>query len=103
MTTMTQESQERFPPLAKIPVHIGIIMDGNGRWAQNRGMPRSAGHRAGVENLRRILQASVRFGIKVLTIYAFSTENWSRPRAEVNILLNLPRTGVDPGLRSTYS
>jgi undecaprenyl diphosphate synthase len=86
---MTQSWEERFAPLERIPVHVGIIMDGNGRWATRRGLPRSAGHRAGVENLRRVLEASVQFGIKILTIYAFSTENWSRPRAEVNVLLNL--------------
>ena len=86
---MTQSWKERFPPLDRVPVHVGIIMDGNGRWATHQGLPRAAGHRAGVENLRRILQASVRFGLKILTIYAFSTENWSRPRAEVNVLLNI--------------
>jgi undecaprenyl diphosphate synthase len=86
---MTENWDDRFPPLEKVPVHIGIIMDGNGRWAQGRGMPRSAGHRAGVENLRRVLEACVHFGIRILTIYAFSTENWSRPRSEVNVLLHL--------------
>jgi undecaprenyl diphosphate synthase len=64
-------------------------MDGNGRWAQRQGKPRSAGHRAGVENIRRVLEASVRFGVPVLTIYAFSTENWDRPPAEVNTLMGL--------------
>jgi undecaprenyl diphosphate synthase len=86
---MTDDWDERFPPLEKVPVHVGIIMDGNGRWAERQGKSRSAGHRAGVENLRRILTASVRFGIRILTIYAFSTENWSRPRAEVDLLLNI--------------
>lgn len=86
---MTDSWEERFPPLARVPVHVGIIMDGNGRWAQDRGRPRSFGHRAGVENIRRVLQASVRFGIRVLTLYAFSTENWNRPQAEVSVLLNL--------------
>jgi undecaprenyl diphosphate synthase len=64
-------------------------MDGNGRWAQQHGRQRTYGHRAGVENIRRVLQASARFGIQILTLYAFSTENWSRPRAEVNVLMNL--------------
>jgi undecaprenyl diphosphate synthase len=86
---MTDAWEERFPPLGKVPVHVGIIMDGNGRWAQQQGRRRTYGHRAGVENIRRVLQASVRFGIRLLTLYAFSTENWSRPRAEVNVLLNL--------------
>ena len=62
-----------YPPLEKIPAHVAIIMDGNGRWAISRGLPRLAGHRAGVENLRRIITATVEFGVKHLTIYAFST------------------------------
>lgn len=86
---MTDNWEERFPPLDKVPVHVGIIMDGNGRWAQRQGRPRTAGHRAGVENLRRVITASTRFGIRLLTIYAFSTENWARPRSEVSVLLNL--------------
>jgi undecaprenyl diphosphate synthase len=89
MATMQDTWDERFPPLPRVPTHVGIIMDGNGRWAQERGRPRSAGHRAGVENLRRVLEASVRFGVQTLTIYAFSTENWNRPAAEVNTLIGL--------------
>jgi undecaprenyl diphosphate synthase len=89
MATMQDTWDEHFPPLPRVPRHVGIIMDGNGRWAHERGRPRSAGHRAGVENLRRVLEASVRFGIQTLTIYAFSTENWERPAAEVNTLLGL--------------
>lgn len=73
----------------RVPNHVAIIMDGNGRWAQSRGLPRSAGHREGTENLRRILRESVRVGIKVLTIYAFSTENWKRPPSEVMTLMRL--------------
>jgi len=72
---------------SKIPAHVAIIMDGNGRWALSRGLPRLAGHRAGVENLRRIITACVEFGIHYLTIYAFSTENWGRPPEEVKGLL----------------
>ena len=89
MATKQDHWDERFPPLPTVPAHVGIIMDGNGRWAQQQGKPRSAGHRAGVENLRRVLEASVRFGIQTLTIYAFSTENWDRPAAEVNTLIGL--------------
>jgi undecaprenyl diphosphate synthase len=70
-------------------VHVAIIMDGNGRWARQRGLPRLAGHRAGVENMRRVLEGAVEFGIKVLTIYAFSTENWERPSDEVRGLIGL--------------
>lgn len=72
-----------------VPEHVAIIMDGNGRWAKSRGLPRLAGHRAGTDNLRRIIEACVEFGVKYLTIYAFSTENWTRPIAEVNGLMNL--------------
>lgn len=73
----------------KIPVHVGIIMDGNGRWAQARGMPRQEGHRAGVESIRRCLPALLKVGIQYCTLYAFSTENWKRPREEVDFLMNL--------------
>lgn len=76
-------------PLERIPQHVGIIMDGNGRWALARGQPRLAGHRAGVENLRRTITATVEFGIKYLTIYAFSTENWGRPPEEIRGLMFL--------------
>lgn len=73
----------------KIPEHVAIIMDGNGRWARSKGLPRVAGHRAGAENLRRIINACVEFGIKILTIYAFSTENWGRPESEVRGLMRI--------------
>ena len=72
-----------------IPQHVAIIMDGNGRWARRRGLPRQAGHRAGAENLRRIIRACVEFNIKILTIYAFSTENWGRPKTEVQALMKI--------------
>jgi undecaprenyl diphosphate synthase len=72
-----------------IPKHVAIVMDGNGRWAQARGLPRLAGHRAGTENLRRIIEASVEFGIQYLTVYAFSTENWDRPKEEVSGLMGI--------------
>ena len=79
---------EGIPP-EKIPTHIAIIMDGNGRWARKRGLPRLAGHRAGTENLREIIEACVEFGVKYLTIYAFSTENWGRPADEVEGLMKI--------------
>jgi len=72
-----------------VPNHVAIIMDGNGRWAKQRGLPRQAGHRAGVENLRRVIDACVEFGINILTIYAFSTENWGRPESEVRGLMRI--------------
>lgn len=73
----------------KVPRHIAIIMDGNGRWAKARMLPRMAGHRAGAENLRRIITACVDFGVRYLTIFAFSTENWKRPADEVNGLMEI--------------
>ncbi len=72
-----------------IPRHVAIIMDGNGRWATKRGLPRSAGHRAGMEALRDLITASSELGIEALTLYAFSTENWKRPRDEVGTLFSL--------------
>ncbi|RME33311.1 MAG: isoprenyl transferase [Thermoflexia bacterium] len=94
MISQPQE-EKTYPPLPKVPIHVGIIMDGNGRWAQARGLPRIAGHQAGTENLRRILRATVEFGIRILTIYAFSTENWERPREEVEGLMNIMERMID--------
>jgi undecaprenyl diphosphate synthase len=82
-------------PGSQIPTHVAIIMDGNGRWALARGLPRLIGHRAGTENLRRIITACVEFGVKYLTIYAFSTENWGRPREEVEGLMNILEDVID--------
>jgi undecaprenyl diphosphate synthase len=82
-------------PLERIPHHVGIIMDGNGRWAQQRGLPRLAGHRAGTENIRRVLTSCVEFGIQILTIYAFSTENWKRPEQEVRGLMSIFARVID--------
>ena len=73
----------------KVPEHIAIIMDGNGRWATKKGLPRSFGHNKGVSVLKEIIKASKKLGCKVLTVYAFSTENWSRPKKEVDFLINL--------------
>jgi undecaprenyl diphosphate synthase len=95
---MTDGSEVKLP--AKIPEHVAIIMDGNGRWARSRGLPRMAGHRAGVDNLRRIIEAAVEYGIKYLTIYAFSTENWKRPPAEVKGLINILEDVIDRELKS---
>lgn len=75
--------------LTHIPTHVAIIMDGNGRWAQARGLPRIMGHRQGVENIRPLLNAAVEFGVQYLTIYAFSTENWNRPLDEVRGLMTI--------------
>jgi len=89
-------------PVAVPPSHIGIIMDGNGRWAVSRGLPRIAGHHAGVENVRRILRKSAEYGIKVLTIYAFSTENWRRPADEVNGLMRLLGVTIQRELKDLH-
>lgn len=83
---------------AQIPTHLAIIMDGNGRWAISRGLPRLAGHRAGTENLRRVITACTEFGIKYLTIYAFSTENWGRPQEEVDGLMHIIEDVIDKEL-----
>lgn len=86
---------ESLPDLQQVPNHVAIIMDGNGRWAIKRGLPRLAGHKAGTDNLRRIIEASVEFGVKYLTIYAFSTENWGRPSEEVEGLLRILEDVID--------
>lgn len=86
-----------------IPRHIAIIMDGNGRWARKRGLPRVAGHRAGAENLRRIINACVDFGIQILTIYAFSTENWDRPEREIRGLMNIFTRVLDQELSELHA
>ena len=80
---------DRQLPPEHVPAHVAIIMDGNGRWAKKRGLPRSSGHAAGTEALRDIIRASDDWGIKALSIYAFSTENWARSREEVNALMGL--------------
>lgn len=79
----------KLPPRDRLPRHLAIIMDGNGRWALRRGLPRVAGHRAGVEALRETVKACLEWGIEILTVYAFSTENWKRPREEVDTLMEL--------------
>jgi undecaprenyl diphosphate synthase len=89
-------------PLERVPRHVAIIMDGNGRWALARGLPRLAGHKAGTENLRRVIRASVEFGIKYLTIYAFSTENWGRPPEEVQGLLHILEDVIDRELAELH-
>jgi undecaprenyl diphosphate synthase len=89
---MSEETSQEF---IKIPEHIAIIMDGNGRWAKSRGLPRIAGHRAGTENLRTIIRACVDFGVKYLTMFAFSTENWARPKAEVAGLMRILAEMID--------
>ena len=83
----------------KIPAHVAIIMDGNGRWAKKRGLPRTAGHAQGARTVERILEDADHMGIRYLTVYAFSTENWSRPDSEVKALMNLLRTYMKTSLQ----
>ncbi|MBR0474336.1 MAG: isoprenyl transferase [Erysipelotrichaceae bacterium] len=83
----------------KVPEHIAIIMDGNGRWAKERNLPRSAGHYQGTDNVRNIAIKANEMGVKVLTLYAFSTENWKRPIEEVNYLMGLPAIFINKFLK----
>jgi undecaprenyl diphosphate synthase len=85
---------------SRVPRHVAIIMDGNGRWAKQRGLPRVAGHRAGAESVRRALQAAADHGVEVLTIYAFSSENWRRPEEEVSDLTALMRYYLERELKT---
>jgi undecaprenyl diphosphate synthase len=95
LEALAADSRERELALAldpgKIPAHIAIIMDGNGRWAKRRGLPRFAGHKAGVNRVRSVVEDCSRLGVRALTLYAFSAENWKRPRAEVDMLWRLLR------------
>lgn len=86
---MAKQAQDNPVSLPGIPEHLAIIMDGNGRWAKKRFLPRKFGHRAGAENLKRVTEAAAQAGIRYLTVYAFSTENWRRPDDEVHSLMNL--------------
>ena len=86
----------------KLPKHIAIIMDGNGRWAKQRGLPRIAGHRAGVKALQNIVNFSATKGIDILTVYAFSSENWKRPRTEVSMLMELFNTSLRQRFRDLH-
>ncbi|MCX7689751.1 MAG: isoprenyl transferase [Thermoflexus sp.] len=97
---MRQQNGRQMEKMLKIPTHIAIIMDGNGRWAKARGLPRLAGHRAGTENLRRVIEACADLGVRILTIYAFSTENWRRPPDEVYGLFGILEQMIDRELDS---
>lgn len=85
------------------PVHIAIIMDGNGRWAQLRGLPRVAGHKEGISAIRRTVKASVDYGISYLTLYSFSTENWKRPESEVRFLFELMEDALKKEMEALHS
>jgi undecaprenyl diphosphate synthase len=90
-----ESSQQALSAGDHLPGHVAIIMDGNGRWARKRGLPRTAGHRSGVKALRATVEACARRGIKVLTVFAFSSENWNRPRKEVGTLMRLMIEALD--------
>lgn len=102
LTRLVVETGENTDLPETIPTHIAIIMDGNGRWALAHGLPRLAGHRAGTENLRRVIEACIEFGIKYLTIYAFSTENWGRPPAEVRGLIKIFEDVIDREIQELH-
>ena len=90
----------RLLEIANLPQHVAIIMDGTGRWARERGLSRQAGHRAGTENIRRAIETLARYQVPVLTLYAFSTENWSRPKREVQALIRLIGHFIDRELKA---
>ena len=96
-------SQSPFQPTKPDGLHVAIIMDGNGRWAKQRGMPRLVGHRAGTENVRRIVSACPDLGIRYLTLYAFSTENWRRPRPEVEGLMRILAEFIERETRNLHA
>lgn len=88
-TEQDEKLQQDLKKSGEIPVHIAIIMDGNGRWARKKGLPRAAGHKRGVDTVRDIVEACAQIGVKYLTLYTFSTENWNRPKDEVSTLMRL--------------
>ena len=98
-----EEHLVREIDFSRLPAHVAIIMDGNGRWAQSRRLPRVAGHKAGIEAVRDIVEASARLGLKVLTLYAFSKENWKRPRTEINVLMALLKEYLNRELNTLIS
>lgn len=89
MDKKLEKKLDAFSEKGNIPKHIAIIMDGNGRWAKGRGLPRAAGHKAGVNTVREMVESCARLGVKYLTLYTFSTENWKRPKDEVSTLMRL--------------
>ncbi len=91
--------QKELKESGEIPTHIAIIMDGNGRWAKRRGLPRAAGHKKGVDTVRDIVEACAEIGVKYLTLYTFSTENWNRPKDEVSTLMRLLLSSLKARLR----
>src|SRR5690242_12393148 len=101
MSTKGSELLQRIDRGA-LPAHIAIIMDGNGRWARKRGLPRVAGHRAGINSVREVVEGSAELGISVLTLYAFSVENWKRPESEVSTLMSLLKEFLNRELENIH-
>lgn len=96
------ELQETTSPGSSTPRHVAIIMDGNGRWARRRHLPRVAGHRVGLEAVRKTIKACVSHGVEVLTLFAFSSENWRRPKEEVGLLMNLFMNALDSEVKKLH-
>lgn len=101
--TGSEKSKTGVSRQEKVPRHVAIIMDGNGRWAKERGLLRTFGHRAGAETLQKIIQTASDIGIEVLTVYAFSTENWKRPEEEVGLLMRLIAEYLDSKLAAMHA
>src|SRR5919199_657577 len=97
-----EEALARQIDFEQLPAHVAIIMDGNGRWAAQRHLPRVEGHRAGIESVRDVVETSARLGFEVLTLYAFSVENWKRPRAEVSTLMQLLKEYLNRELENIH-
>jgi undecaprenyl diphosphate synthase len=100
---LSEQRTDQSTAQLRVPYHLAIIMDGNGRWAKERGLPRLAGHRAGTENLRRVLRYCQELDIRILTIYAFSTENWERPPSEVRGLMSIMERVIDRELDELHA
>src|SRR3989441_6068915 len=101
---MATNASDLLPQIDRsaLPAHVAIIMDGNGRWARKRGLPRVAGHRAGISAVREVVEGSAELGIPVLTLYAFSVENWKRPRSEVSTLMQLLKEYLNKELENIH-
>lgn len=87
----SKKTKSKETKIESIPNHVAIIMDGNGRWAKGQGLPRNAGHKEGMKTVREIVKVAANSGVKILTLYAFSTENWKRPQSEIEFLMKLPK------------
>src|SRR5437773_10415986 len=101
---MATNASDLLPQIDRsaLPAHVAIIMDGNGRWARKRGLPRVAGHRAGISAVREVVEASAELGIHVMTLYAFSVENWKRPHTEVSTLMQLLKEYLNKELENIH-